>query len=180
VVRRVCSDRCEQRWRRRRRAAHRPLATCEGCGGGFQTSRGDVRFCSPACRQSAYRRRRATGEPASAGVRLKVGQAPDAEHLDDIGGVLHYKGTPIIAIDRLEPGWSGFGNRYVRMFPHADALIDWRAARHAGLGTSIGDHLFECAHCRRWSVGRAYAWCSRACRLAAHAEQARERRAAGR
>lgn len=169
----VCSNRCDQRARRRRQRAHRLLVVCDGCGETFRPERDDQQFCSNRCRQAAYRLRR-TGAAPPRPKRIKLG-APDAVHLDDLAGVLHYQGTPIIAIDRLKPGWASFGNRYVMMFPHADQLIDSRAARKAGL-TGYPDHLFECARCRRWSAGRTYAWCSRACRLAARAEQARERR----
>lgn len=56
----VCSDRCAQRWRRRRQVERRRLPVCDGCGGAFQPSRGDARFCTKACGQSAYRRRVAT------------------------------------------------------------------------------------------------------------------------
>src|SRR5262249_38672909 len=117
-LRRVCSNRCAQRWRRRRQAERRPLATCAGCGEAFRQPRDDTRFCSNKCRQSAYRQRISTGaavEPKSYYDRN------DAIHLDDIGGVLHYQGTAIIAIDRLPRGWPGYGNRYVM------ALIDHNA-----------------------------------------------------
>jgi hypothetical protein len=52
----TCSNRCEQRERRKRyRAQVRNLCTI--CFKTFQPKRGDAKFCSSACRQRAYRRR---------------------------------------------------------------------------------------------------------------------------
>ena len=93
---RVCSDRCAKRWRRRRKSARRPFVACGGCAKRFRLYRHDARFCSNACRQSAYRRRQATGEPIKPPAPVDEGT-----HLDNIAGVLHYAGIPIISIDRL-------------------------------------------------------------------------------
>jgi ribosomal protein L24E len=145
-----------------------------GCGEAFRQTRDDARFCSSKCRQSAYRRRLATGEKVGS---LSHYDPNDAIHLDEIAGVLHYQGTPIIAINQMIR-WRGFGNRHVGPFPTDDKA---RAAmRSAGYFVGMGDHLFECAECRRWSVSRAFVFCSRKCRLAHRAEQARERRVAWR
>jgi hypothetical protein len=54
---RVCSDRCRQRVRRRRRKKLRPAIRCETCDTRFKPTRTDAKFCSAACRQSAYRDR---------------------------------------------------------------------------------------------------------------------------
>jgi len=103
----VCSERCAQRWRRRRQRADRPASHCQTCGTAFVAARGDTRFCSNACRQSAYRRRVATGEkiePLEHADELVI-------HLDEVAGVLHYRNTPIIALTGLYRSWEGFGNR---------------------------------------------------------------------
>jgi hypothetical protein len=161
---RVCSDRCAKRWRRRRKHARRPFVACDGCARRFRPDRHDARFCSNACRQSAYRRRQATGEP------IKPPAASDeGTHLDNIAGVLHYAGTPIIAIDRLHPGWPSYGNRYVMAFPN-EAMT---AARKASL--AYDRHLIECATCRRWSTTGRLVFCSRKCALKARADEAREK-----
>jgi hypothetical protein len=88
--------------------------------------------------------------------------------------VLHYHGTPIIAISELYRGWSGFGNRHVSNFPLKGAQALYKVRREHTDG-----HIFECLECRRWSVGAGWVFCSRKCRLAHRAEQAREHRATG-
>jgi predicted nucleic acid-binding Zn ribbon protein len=123
---RVCSDRCAKRWRRRRVRLRRPSVACDGCGKPFRPDRHDPRFCSNACRQSAYRRRQATGEPIKPRDSVDEGT-----HLDNIAGVLHYAGIPIIAIDRLQPGWPSYGNRYVMAFPRIDKLTPAGAMRES-------------------------------------------------
>jgi hypothetical protein len=167
---RVCSDRCAQRWRRRRKRARRPFVACDGCAKRFRPDRHDARFCSNACRQSAYRRRQATGEPIKPRDSVDEGT-----HLDNIAGVLSYAGIPIIAINRLHPGWPSYGNRYVMAFPHIDEVMP--AARDAGL-FGYGNHLIECAYCRRWSITRRLVFCSRKCALKARADEARALRSA--
>jgi hypothetical protein len=57
VTRRLCSRRCAQRWRRRRRSERRAMTICAGCGESFRLARSDARFCSNRCRQAAYRHR---------------------------------------------------------------------------------------------------------------------------
>ena len=59
----VCSNRCYQRVRRKRR---RDLAwtRCAVCRQGFRQSRADSQYCSNACRQWAYRRRAKLGAPS--------------------------------------------------------------------------------------------------------------------
>ena len=56
---RVCSDRCAQRVRRRRRRIKN--VKCTVCKTDFKTARADARFCSGQCRQWAYRLRQSTG-----------------------------------------------------------------------------------------------------------------------
>ena len=163
---RVCSDRCAKRWRRKRKRARRPFA-CDGCAKSFRSDRHDARFCSNACRQAAYRRRQTTGEPIKPPEPVDEGT-----HLDNIAGVLHYAGTPIIAIDRLQPGWPSYGNRYVMAFPHTNEAMT--AAHKAGLGY-YSKHLIECATCRRWSITRRLVYCSTKCARKAYANDAREK-----
>ena len=171
---RVCSDRCAKRWRRRRKSARRPFVACGGCAKRFRPDRHDARFCSNACRQSAYRRRQATGEPIKPPAPVDEGT-----HLDNIAGVLHYAGIPIISIDQLHPGWPSYGNRYVMAFPHIDAWLP--VARETGLSQGYGgNHLIECACCRRWSITRRLVYCSRKCELKARADEARALRRASR
>jgi hypothetical protein len=100
----------------------------------------------------------------------------EGTHLDNIASVLHYAGIPIIAIDRLHPGWPSYGNRYVMAFPRIDEAM--RAARDAGLCKGLGycNHLIECAYCRRWSITRRLVFCSRKCTLKARADEARAQR----
>jgi hypothetical protein len=120
-------------------------------------------------RQSAWRRRLAIGEK----VEPRSHHDPnDAIHLDEIGGVLHYQGTPIIAINQLHR-WQGYGNRHVGMLPRE---AGWALTAAGGFHHHGDDHLFECTECRRWSVSRAFVFCSRKCRLTYRAAQARERR----
>ena len=52
----VCSSRCAQRVRRRRKQAQRTRA-CEVCSELFTPSRSDAKVCSNKCRQAAHRRR---------------------------------------------------------------------------------------------------------------------------
>lgn len=55
----TCSNRCEQRARRKRRRALNTLqAICTICKATFWPERADAKFCSSGCRQKAYRRRR--------------------------------------------------------------------------------------------------------------------------
>jgi predicted nucleic acid-binding Zn ribbon protein len=61
----VCSDRCAQRWRRKRRAQKRPAAHCAMCGTSFVPTRRDAQFCSNACRQWAYRQRQRVSSPVA-------------------------------------------------------------------------------------------------------------------
>jgi hypothetical protein len=172
--RRVCSVRCEQRYRRRRQRERRLMTRCEGCDRFFAARRDDSRFCSPACRQKAYRGRKKRDEPAA------VCEAPDEQvtYLDEIAGVLHYQGTAIVPLTKFHC-WQGYGNRQVGVFPLEGhwvlrPLLEqrreawWRPHRH----------LFECLQCRRWSVRAGWVFCSRKCRLEYRAEQARERRTA--
>src|SRR5262245_43036799 len=51
------------------------LKSCDGCGGTFQSARGDARFCSSKCKQSAYRRRLAEGRVTAAPPRQPLAQA---------------------------------------------------------------------------------------------------------
>jgi hypothetical protein len=151
--------------------------TCQACGNLVQSARGDSRYCSPACRQKAYRDRQKRGEPA-------VRSSPPEEalvvtYLDEVGGVLHYRGVPIVAIAELLKPWRANGNRYVLAWTGEPA---WKLSavrkelceRHYwrnGRG-----QLFECLQCRRWAIGRAWVFCSHQCRRAYRARQARERR----
>lgn len=59
---RFCSERCEQRARRKRKAAARPIRFCGCCGTSFKPRRADAFVCSSACRQALYRRRAALNE----------------------------------------------------------------------------------------------------------------------
>ena len=169
----VCSDRCAQRWRRRRQAARQPLATCETCKTEFQPTRQDARFCSNACRQWAYRLRVATG------TQIERREPVDEHviHLDEIGGVLHYRDNPIIAITALYRGWPGWGNRHVSNLPIVGSQALYKVLRAARERDPKGHYIFECLKCRRWSIG-GLVFCSRKCRLAHRAEEARKRRVA--
>jgi hypothetical protein len=53
----ACSNRCQQRWRRRCKRQYRRSITCRGCFAVFQPARSDSHYCSDACRQKAYRQR---------------------------------------------------------------------------------------------------------------------------
>lgn len=53
----VCSTRCEQRRRRKRKRMMVGRNVCRTCNMMFKPKRSDARFCSVACKQSAYRRR---------------------------------------------------------------------------------------------------------------------------
>ena len=63
----TCSNRCEQRDRRKRRRALYALpAVCVVCKAEFWPERADAKFCSSAHRQKAYRRRRSRRKRAMA------------------------------------------------------------------------------------------------------------------
>ena len=66
----VCSNRCEQRDRRKRRRARRPATRCSICEAFFVPKRNDAKFCSNACRQRAYR------QSASAAKQVPEAQSP--------------------------------------------------------------------------------------------------------
>jgi hypothetical protein len=169
----VCSDRCAQRWRRHRQAEGQPLATCETCKTAFRPTRKDARFCSNACRQWAYRQRVTTGTK----IEPSEPVAEHVIHLDEVAGVLHYRGTPIIAITGLYRSWQGFGNRHVSNFPIPGSQALYKVFQAAQGWMPRDDHIFECLECRRWSVGAGWVFCSRQCRLAHRAEATRDRRA---
>ena len=64
----TCSNRCEQRERRKKRyRAQKARNICTICLETFQPKRGDAKFCSNACRQRAYRSRQTCGETARTG-----------------------------------------------------------------------------------------------------------------
>jgi hypothetical protein len=153
----------------RRAAPSSPVS--DGCAKSFRPDRRDNRFCSNACRQAAYRRRQATGEPPAERPMVDEGT-----HLENVAGVLHYAGTPTIAINRLRPGWPGYGNRYVMAFPRIDDVSP--EAQAMRLGRGVGTHLIECATCRRWSITRRLVYCSPKCALKARADEVRARRRA--
>lgn len=79
--------------------------------------------------------------------------------------MLYYAGIPIIAIDRLHPGWPGYGNRYVMALPHIDQAMP--AARDAGLFKDTGPP--QPSHRVRLlpalAITRRLVFCSRKCAL---------------
>ena len=110
----------------------------------------------------------ATGEPIKPPDPVDEGT-----HLENIAGVLHYAGTPIIAINRLHPGWPSFGNRYVMAFPNLDDVSP-EARADLAWGLNVGRHLIECATCRRWSITDRLVYRS-ANRAQTRADEAREK-----
>jgi hypothetical protein len=179
-------DECRQKWEaqqereraaeaakhrkyRARKRARRPPQTCCVCGNKFRGKRRDAKTCSAKCRVRLYR------HGASNTVAPRAQPRKEIIYLDESGGKLLYRGAEIIALTDLPKAWQEFGNRHVSSFPLKGlwALNDARKQLGERRYSGRYDHIFECQQCRRWAIGAGWVVCSRECRLAYRAEQAR-------
>jgi len=158
---------------RARKKARLPPQVCCVCGSKFRGKRRDAKTCSAKCRVRLHRH----GAPGNT-IAPRRERQKEVIYLDETGGKLLYRGAAIIALTDLPKAWQGFGNRHVSSFPIKAlwALNDARKESGERRYSGRHDHIFECQHCRRWAVGAGWVFCSRRCRLAYRAEQARDRR----
>src|SRR4051794_38044961 len=93
--------------------------------------------------------------------------------LDEIDGVLHYRGAPVVAVADLRQ-YRYQSRFYFNTAPVRAGLIA------AGVANPYVQHVFRCAVCDAWVAGGGFYACSNECRKAYRAAQAREQRAKAR
>jgi predicted nucleic acid-binding Zn ribbon protein len=103
-----------------------------------------------------------------------------AWHLDEIEGVLHYRGSPIAAIAELSlepPPWRPDHRSTTAI--GLPARREMRALlQKEGIANPQLYAIYRCARCEDWTIGNGTTFCSAECRRAFRAQQARQRRAA--
>jgi hypothetical protein len=157
---------------RARKKARLPPQVCCVCGSKFRGKRRDAKTCSAKCRVRLHR------HGANNAPTPRPRPEKEIIYLDEGDGKLLYRGSAMIALTDLPKAWQGFGNRHVSNFPITTLwkLNDTRKELGERRYRGRHDHIFECQCCRRWAVGAGWVFCSRRCRLAYRAEQAREKR----